>query len=217
VENNKVEQVHIKLGNSITDIGQNSTIKQQLTKSVMDHQLYVLTEPIQVSYEIDEGKSIIFPAGRYLYIATDALHVTGVRTSPQLIGLGIDEAFELAQQVGSLLQSAGLTENLVKRTLRAEAKLYLNNLDSGLPIRVELFQYSLDQTLFKLEVARINAKDYAITIRISNRENSRYWMNAAEHIKQIDRSDQPLGRKVDIDAYLDKLNENKYIKKNNGP
>ena len=202
---NETEQVRIKLGWSIANVQERSMIEKQLTESVMDHQLYVLTNPIRVLYEIDESKAITFPAGRYLYIVTDALHVTGVRVSPQINGLDINSAFNLAREIEVLLQSAGLEETFVKRTSRTEAELYLSNLKRGFPIRVRLFQYALDQTNFRLEVARINADDYVVTVRISNREISRYWMAAAEYLAEYDHNNQSIAREVDLEAYLEKL------------
>ena len=215
MDDQKIQELNIALGWSLFKVQEQSTIQESLTESVMDMNPHYLLNPIHTSYVLKNGEAITFPPGRFLYISSDALHVTAVHLSPQLIATSEQKAFDLTTQIEDQFRSAGLIETQDMRTPHEEAKQLLQNRTSGFPIRVRLYEYALDKTRFFVEIATFEPEKYAIFVRITNRELATYWVKVAARIaKDKAGPNVPIATEVDAEEYILKLKELGYLNDN---
>ena len=172
MEDQGIRELRVALGWSLFKVQEQSNIIDTLTEQVMDMQPHYLLTPIQTSYVLEDGEDITFPPGRYLYISSDALHVTAVHLSPQLIATSDEKAFDLTMQIEDQFRAAGLREIKDMRTPHEEAKHLLQKRTFGYPTRVHIYEYALEETLFNVEIATFKPDKFVVFVRITNRELS---------------------------------------------
>ena len=212
IKNLDIRQLRISLGWSLSEVQKQSTIKENLTTPIDDGWAHYIVEPIQTSYVLENDTVILFPPGRFLAILSNALHVTHIKISPHLVGLSIDEAFELADKLETLFLSAGFQENPITRTSREEATIRLQDDSLGYPNRKNLYLYYLGQTKFLVEMALFDHGNYAVTVKIINNQISKYWINAVIKISD-EEEDEKVGitKSIDYWEYMEKLKKHGFL------